>query len=82
MYVNGGSYEYGTYTCDEAARNIVDNKLTNNDNNGFYFVTFTNGQIFKMIVQKYKNDKYASYILFGYGVNAISYHVKEDGRWK
>lgn len=34
-----------------------------------------------MIVQKYMNNEYASYILFGYGVRAISYHVKVDGTW-
>ena len=81
-YLNAGSYENGTYSCDEAARHIVDNKLPNN-NEYFYFVSFNNGSNYKMIVQKYVNDKYAAYILFGYGLQkGISYHIKENGVWR
>lgn len=68
-------------TADIAARYIIDNKLPEYADK-FFFVSFTAGSRYSMIVQKYFSKNYASYILFGYGVNTISYHVKVNGGWK
>ena len=65
---------------DEVARSIVDG-LPNNEK-CFYFVSYFHRGVKKMIVQKYTNNDYAAYILFGYGVGTISYHVKAGGEWR
>ena len=73
-------YPRDQYTAEKAAKEIVDNKLKNTDDT-FYFVCFESGAKFKMIVQKYMNAKYASFILFGYGLPNIVYKTKVDGIW-
>lgn len=60
--------------------NIIDNQLENNTS-CFYFVSFTYGSKYKMIVQKYHDNKYASYILFGYSQSQIIFGRKIDGVW-
>lgn len=82
IYVDAGQYEYGDgkFTYNTAAQDIVDNKLKNNYE-AFFFVRFNCAGECKMIVQKYLNGNYASYILFGYGTSEIIYHVKRNGIW-
>lgn len=65
---------------DDVAKNIVDG-LPNNEK-CFYFVSYFHGGIKKMLVQKYLSNDYAAYILFGYGIGTISYHVKANGIWR
>jgi hypothetical protein len=66
---------------DMIARDIIDNQLPNNDE-CFYFVSFTSGSRYRMIVQKFISNDYAAYILFGYAKAEISYHVKTNGIWR
>ena len=80
VYVNAGTYPNEQYTYEEAAKDIIDNKLPNTGDT-FYFVCFNAGSICRMIVQKYKNGNYASFILFGYGIKEIVYKVKSSGKW-
>lgn len=80
IYVDAGAYSIKTYTADQAARDIIDTKLKNS-NTTFFFVDFINGSRYKMIVQKYEDSDYASYILFGYGTSTLIYHVKTGGIW-
>ena len=80
IYVDAGTYSIKTYTADQAARDIIDTKLKNS-NTTFFFVDFINGSRYKMIVQKYEDSDYASYILFGYGTSTLIYHVKTGGIW-
>lgn len=80
IYVDAGVYSIKTYTADQAARDIIDTKLKNS-NTTFFFVDFINGSRYKMIVQKYEDSDYASYILFGYGTSTLIYHVKTGGIW-
>lgn len=68
-------------SIDTVARDIIDNQLPN-DEECFYFISFTSGSRYRMIVQKYINNDYAAYILFGYAKTEISYHVKLNGVWK
>lgn len=63
------------------ARDIIDNQLPNNDE-CFYFVSFTSGSRYRMIVQKFISNDYAAYILFGYANTEISYHVKTNRIWR
>ena len=81
IYVDAGVYSIKTYTADQAARDIIDTKLKNS-NTTFFFVDFINGSRYKMIVQKYEDSDYASYILFGYGTSTLIYHVKTGGIWQ
>ena len=67
-------------TADIAARYIIDNKLPEYADK-FFFVSFTAGSRCSMIVQKYASKDYASYILFGYAEDTISYHRKVSGEW-
>ena len=62
------------------AQHIIDNQLPE-DGSKFFFVSFTAGSRYRMIVQKYFSKDYASYILFGYANEAISYHRKTVGKW-
>ena len=64
-----------------AAQYIVDNKLPEYADK-IFFVSFTAGSRCIMIVQKYSTKGYASYILFGYAEDTISYHRKVNGEWK
>ena len=68
-------------TANIAARYIVDNKLPEYADK-IFFVSFTAGSRCTMIVQKYSTKDYASYILFGYAEDTISYHRKVNGEWK
>lgn len=68
-------------SIDMIARDIIDNQLPNNDE-CFYFVSFTSGSRYRMIVQKFISNDYAAYILFGYANTEISYHVKTNGIWR
>lgn len=68
-------------TADIAAQYIIDNKLPEYADK-FFFVSFTAGSRCNMIVQKYSTKDYASYILFGYAEDTISYHRKVNGEWK
>ena len=68
------------YSEEQAAQDIIDTKLKNNYI-AFYFVTFTRGGVYKMIVQKYLSSNYASYILFGYSTSKLIYHVKTNRVW-
>lgn len=68
-------------TADIAAQYIIDNKLPEYADK-FFFVSFTAGSRCNMIVQKYSTKDYASYILFGYAEDTISYHRKVNGGWK
>lgn len=48
----------------------------------FYFVSFSRGSTYEMIVQKTNNSNgYASIILFGYAIRDIVYKTKIDGVW-
>lgn len=71
----------GTLDADEAARNIVDNIPAGNKEK-FYFVTFFCSGENKMFVQKYANNDYASYLMFGYSKTELSYHRKAAGTWR
>lgn len=51
MYVDGGEYDYNTYTPQMAAQDIIDTKL-HSDPSLIQFVTFVNGSNLSMIVQK------------------------------
>lgn len=67
----------------EAAKYIIDNLLPNDtDARSFYFVSFIKQTNNMMIVQKLDyNNGYASFILFGYGVETTIYRIKNDGVW-
>ena len=80
IYIDGGTYSMDEYSEEQAAQDIIDTKLKNNYI-AFYFVTFTRGGVYKMIVQKYLSSNYASYILFGYSTSKLIYHVKTNGVW-
>lgn len=67
--------------ADIAAQYIIDNKLPEYADK-IFFVSFTAGSRYTMIVQKYSTKDYASYILFGYAEDTISYHRKVNGGWK
>lgn len=66
---------------DIIAQHIIDNQLPA-DGDKFFFVSFIAGSMYRMIVQKYFSKDYASYILFGYSNDSISYHRKTGGEWK
>ena len=67
-------------SVNAVAQYIIDNKLPE-DSSKFFFVSFTVGSRYRMIVQKYSIKDYASYILFGYSEGNISYHRKVAGKW-
>lgn len=77
MYVDGGAYDYNTYTPQTAAQDIIDTKL-HSDPSLIQFVTFVTGSNCSMIVQKNSNE-YAAYILFGYSLSGIVYNRKAIG---
>ena len=79
-YIDAGRIEDKNTNVDDVAKNIVDG-LPNNEK-CFYFVSYFHGGIKKMLVQKYLSNDYAAYILFGYGIGTISYHVKANGIWR
>ena len=79
-YIDAGRIEDKNTNVDDVAKNIVDG-LPNNEK-CFYFVSYFHGGIKKMLVQKYLSNDYAAYILFGYGIGTISYHVKTNGIWR
>lgn len=74
VYVDGGVYDYNTYTPQAAAQDIIDTKLRS-DPSLIQFVTFVSGSNHSMIVQK-NSYEYASYILFGYSIPNIVYNQK------
>ncbi len=74
VYVDGGAYDYNTYTPQTAAQDIIDTKLRS-DPSLIQFVTFVSGSNHSMIVQK-NSYEYASYILFGYSIPNIVYNSK------
>ena len=78
VFFNAGRFTEGTYK--ENARKIIDEKLPN-DIDKIFIVTFFSSGTWKMIVQKYANSKYASYILFGYGSESIIFDRKQDDQW-
>ena len=69
VYVDGGIYDYNTYTPQTAAQEIIDTKIQSNPRL-VQFVTFINGSSYSMIVQK-NDNKYAFYILYGYNLTGI-----------
>lgn len=77
VYVDGGEYDYNTYTPQMAAQDIIDTKL-HSDPSLIQFVTFVNGSNLSMIVQKNSNE-YASYILFSYSLPRFVYNRKVIG---
>lgn len=74
VYVDGGTYDYNTYTPQTAAQDIIDTKLRS-DPSLIQFVTFVSESNHSMIVQK-NSYEYASYILFGYSIPNIVYNRK------
>lgn len=67
----------------EAAKYIIDNLLPNDtDARTFYIVSFVKRTNNIMIAQKLDyNNGYASFILFGYGINTMVYRTKKSGTW-
>lgn len=73
------STEYNDVTT--VCRKIVDDIDPQKYFRKFIFVNFTLSYAYLMIVQKYSNNNYASYITFGYNSNAIIYENKKGGQW-
>ena len=67
----------------EAAKYVIDNLLPNDtDARNFYVVSFVKRTNNIMIAQKLDyNNGYASFILFGYGIETMIYRIKNDGVW-
>lgn len=67
----------------EAAKYVIDKLLPyDNDARNFYVVSFVKQTNNIMIAQKLNyNNGYASFILFGYGINTMVYRIKNDGIW-
>lgn len=91
----GKAYENIKYICIdkipvetsnviEAAKYIVDNMLPNKSySKEFYLVSFSKGTSYLMIAQKLDSSKgYASFILFGYGINTMVYRTEYNGVWR
>lgn len=72
-----------TENITEAARYIVDNLLPyDNTAKNFYFVTFPKQSTNLMIAQKADwSNGYAAFIVFGYGIESITYNTKRNGVW-
>lgn len=66
----------------EAAKYIVENLLPIDNATTFYIVSFPKNTTNFMIAQKLSyGDRYAAFILFGYGVKNIIYRTKSKGIW-
>lgn len=78
-YVNAGVIS-GTMNAKEAARGIIDNTLTQNKNKIFLVTFFCAGEK-KMIAQTYTDGRYASYIMFGYGMATMIFDQKQNSKW-
>lgn len=80
-YVDAGDYQYtNANELKTIIEEIIDNKLPNRMKT-IFFVHFTFGASYKMIVQKYKNNGYASCIVISYSLSNIMYKRKESGKW-
>ena len=67
----------------ETAKYVIDKLLPfDNDARNFYVVSFIKQTNNIMIAQKLNyNNGYASFILFGYGIETMVYRIKNDGIW-
>ena len=78
-------YDAGNFTDiydpEIIAKRIVD-ELLPQDITPIFFVKFTNAGEYKLIVQKYKDNDYASFIMLSYANENLIFIRKYAGEWK
>lgn len=78
-------YDAGNFTDisgpETSAKRIVDDLLPQ-DTTPIFFVKFTNSGEYKLIVQKYKDNDYASFIMLSYANENLIFRRKYAGEWK